>query len=312
MEQLIQSLITAGTDASKIERARHRGLAYQCLKCLQRDGTRTINIKCRMEEHVMHAHLGKAEWHFYCKLCGFKCRKYEELTTHLTAYRRHVVKATKEKILDHRPYLVENPMPHVFGPADYRPLTPEASLLHFLGMGDGEVNEGVGRPSSRPQLTQAALQATLVEMPVPRFTPTTTQAIVQPTTQTMPLGLRASIPVPTQQQVQSVVQGQGQWAFVGPDGKVLVVTPAQPSVQMVQSPSTIQPTVNAGGQVTNVQPLVTDQRIVVLNSTSGTVQGPNPGQFVEGANCSGDAILKQAVATVFSDSVPAILQQGAE
>ena len=249
MEQLIQSLVTAGTDASKIERARHRGLAYQCLKCLQRDGSRTINIKCRMEEHVMHAHLGKAEWPFYCKLCGFKCRKYEELTTHLTAYSRHVVKATKMKILDHRPYLVENPMPHVFGPSDYRALTPEASLLHFLGMGDSEGAEGEGRPSSTP-----------VVMQVPRFTPTT-QAIVQPTTQTIPLDLRASIPAPTQQQqVQPVVQGQGQWAYVGPDGKVLVVTPAQPSVQMVQSPSTIQPTVNAGGPVANVQPLVTDQR----------------------------------------------------
>ena len=104
-------------------------------------------------------------------------------------------------------------------------------------------------------------------MQVPRFTPTT-QAIVQPTTQTIPLDLRASIPAPTQQQqVQPVVQGQGQWAYVGPDGKVLVVTPAQPSVKMVQSPSTIQPTVNAGGQVANVQPLVTDQRIVVLKDT---------------------------------------------
>ena len=109
-------------------------------------------------------------------------------------------------------------------------------------------------------------------MPVPRFTPTT-QAIVQPTTQTMFLDLRASIPVPTQQQVQPVMYGQGQWVYVGPDGQVLVVTPAQPSVQMAQSPSTIQSTEKAGGQATNVQPLVTDQRIVVLSSTSGAVQG---------------------------------------
>ena len=155
MEQLIQSLITAETDASKIERARHGGLAYQCLKCLQRDGTRTINIKCRMEEHAMHAHLGNVEWPFYCKLCGFECRKYEELTTNLAAYSRHVVKATKE-MLDN----LENPMPHVFCPAGYRPLTPEASLLHFLGMADDEGTKGEGRTSSRLQLKQAAQQAT--------------------------------------------------------------------------------------------------------------------------------------------------------
>ena len=158
MEQLIESLVMAGVDREKIERARHRGLAYQCQRCLEKDGTATIKIRCRMEDHIMHGHLGRDEWPFYCELCNFKCRKYNELIDHLTTNKRHIMKANKEQIVDHRPFLRQNPSPHVFGPLDFKVLTPEGSLLHFLGLsGQDGTKEGdleAGQPSAQPVVTK--------------------------------------------------------------------------------------------------------------------------------------------------------------
>ena len=156
MEQLIESLVMAGAEKEKIERARHRGLAYQCLRCLERDGFKTVKIRCRMEDHIMHVHLGRDEWPYYCELCNFKSRKYSELIDHVTVYTRHIAKANKEKIVDNRPFLKQNPNPHVFGPADFKALTPEGSLLHFMGLAGQEwTREGDMEPS-RPS-TQAAM-----------------------------------------------------------------------------------------------------------------------------------------------------------
>ena len=45
-----------GVEEDRIERARKRGKAYQCLRCFSRDGKRTVDIKCRIEDHIMKMH----------------------------------------------------------------------------------------------------------------------------------------------------------------------------------------------------------------------------------------------------------------
>ena len=138
MDQMIENLLVAGVDRTRIDRARRRGITYQCLRCHYKDGTKTLNIKCRIEDHIMRVHLGRDELPFYCKLCGFRCMRRDQLITHVSAYSKHVLLAAKSKVVDHRPYLVENDRPHIFGPLDYKAHTPEASLLHWLGVVDGE------------------------------------------------------------------------------------------------------------------------------------------------------------------------------
>lgn len=131
---MVESLIGAGVDRAKIDRARRRGTAYQCLRCHYKDGSKTINIRCRTEDHIMRVHLGRDEVPFACKLCSFRCMKRDQLLTHVSAYSKHVLLAAKCKVIDHSPFLWENPKPHVFGPLDYKAFSPEASLLHFLGI----------------------------------------------------------------------------------------------------------------------------------------------------------------------------------
>ena len=55
-----------GVEEDRIERARKRGKAYQCLKCFSREGKRTVDIKCRIEDHIMKMHLALEEVPFYC------------------------------------------------------------------------------------------------------------------------------------------------------------------------------------------------------------------------------------------------------
>ena len=123
-----------GVEEDRIERARKRGKAYQCLRCFSREGKRTVDIKCRIEDHIMKMHLALEEVPFYFKLCSFRCQKKEQLLQHVSGYSRHVLLAAKYKIIDHSQCLVENRQPHVFGPQDYRVLTATDSLLHFLGV----------------------------------------------------------------------------------------------------------------------------------------------------------------------------------
>ena len=89
MDQLIENLQAAGVDRERIDRAKKRGIAYQCLRCEERDGTKTINIKCRIEDHILRYHLSQDQQPFFCKLCGFRCMRRDQLITHVTAYGKH-------------------------------------------------------------------------------------------------------------------------------------------------------------------------------------------------------------------------------
>ena len=82
----------------------------------------------------MKRHLALEEVPFYCKLCLLRCQRKDQLVTHVTKYKRHVDMAAKSNIIDHSPCLVQNAKPHVMGPLDYKPLTAEESLQHFLGI----------------------------------------------------------------------------------------------------------------------------------------------------------------------------------
>ena len=97
-----------------------------------------------------------------CKLCGFMCMKREQLYTHVTVYCKHVLLAAKSRIVDHSPFPVENAKPHIFGPLDYKAHTPEASLLHWLGV----VNEEQTSADKGTPVAATASMATREEEPV--------------------------------------------------------------------------------------------------------------------------------------------------
>ncbi|MCG8077512.1 MAG: hypothetical protein JAY75_14905, partial [Candidatus Thiodiazotropha taylori] len=145
MEQFIESLVAAGLDSDKIARARKRGIAYQCLVC-ERVGARTVNIKCRLEDHFMRRHMLEEEIPFRCRLCGFMCLRRDQMLNHTTVYSRHILAVTKQKIADVTPYLVESQRPHVFGPGDYKALTQMESLVHFLGVVDDSQQQTITSP----------------------------------------------------------------------------------------------------------------------------------------------------------------------
>ena len=138
MEQLMANLLAVGYTREAIDRARKRGAAYQCVRCHNTDGTKVVNIKCRMEEHIIKYHLTLEEVPFRCLLCDFVCLKNDHLLQHVAGNARHVLIAAKQKIIDNSPYLWKNPNPHVFGANDYLVYNQEASLLHFVGAMDRE------------------------------------------------------------------------------------------------------------------------------------------------------------------------------
>ena len=145
MEQLIANLVASGISRERIDKARRRGIAYQCLWCYNLKGTKQVNIKCRMEEHITKTHLEKEEMPFRCLLCGYVCMSFMKLESHTRDNAKHVLQAAKRKVLDHRPFLWINPSPHVFTAQDYLAYNPEASLLHFLGIfGQASATEGQG------------------------------------------------------------------------------------------------------------------------------------------------------------------------
>lgn len=140
--------MVAAIDAEKLEKAKKRGRAYQCLRCFYREGKRFIGVKCRIEEHIMKVHLALEEVPFYCKLCLFRCQRKDQLDRHVHAHGRHREMAEKRNIIDNKPCLVENARPHIIGPLDYTVLSPEASLRHFLGLEEAQCSSLSSQPDA--------------------------------------------------------------------------------------------------------------------------------------------------------------------
>ena len=141
-------------DQEKVERAKKRGKAWQCLHCHNNSQKRWVDIKCRVEDHIMKYHLALEEVPFYCRLCWFRCQRQDQLVGHVTKYKRHVELATQGQITDHSSYLIKNAQPHVMGPLDYSPLTAEESLRHFLGI----------RQDSQDSVQQRPKEAAVTQM----------------------------------------------------------------------------------------------------------------------------------------------------
>ncbi|MEW8651440.1 MAG: hypothetical protein AB2564_14840, partial [Candidatus Thiodiazotropha sp.] len=133
-----------------------------------------------MEDHFMRKHMSEDAIPFKCRLCGFMCLRKDQILSHTTGYTRHLVAAVKQKVTDSLPYLMESRQPHVFGSSDFKALTPEASLLYFLGSGDSELEQKGLAPTAAKQATEITQSAIYRPLEMPRvedtFVPLVPQA----------------------------------------------------------------------------------------------------------------------------------------
>lgn len=118
------------TDENK---AKHRGRAYQRLRCLQ-TGKEVINVKARIEDHLMKHHLSLDQVPYYCTLCLFKCKDENTLKEDVRKFPRHALIAAEKGISTtmQEGYLNKNPQPYLMGTEDYYILSTEESAQYFL------------------------------------------------------------------------------------------------------------------------------------------------------------------------------------
>ena len=129
----MESFQVGGGDVESRNKAQHRGRAYQCLHCLKKPGKRVIDIRCRLEDHIFKMHLSLSDVPFYCRLCLFRCKKREQLLSHITGYPQHVQMATLRGVTNHAEFLHENPDPYVIAlNVDYAVLSVEESIANFM------------------------------------------------------------------------------------------------------------------------------------------------------------------------------------
>ena len=138
MEALIEKLERQGIDREKIDNARKRGRAYQCLWCHIMEGKKVVDIKCRIEDHIIQKHMDLTDVPVYCNLCLYRCQKEKQWPSHITKIKQHMNLAKQLKITDHSLCMVKNDRPRAIGSTDFSVLSPEDSLLHFLGLTQGK------------------------------------------------------------------------------------------------------------------------------------------------------------------------------
>lgn len=115
------------------EKAKKRGRAYQCLPCYYKKGETWINEKLKLEEHIYKNHVKPHEVPFSCRLCRFKCMKWEQLVHHATSYTPHVDLCQKKGYTDFgKSFLMRSPKPYTIGPLDYVRFEPEDSIQHLI------------------------------------------------------------------------------------------------------------------------------------------------------------------------------------
>lgn len=140
----------AGEDAELRERARRRGRAYQCLRCHYQEGRRVVDIKCRLEDHVLRNHVPLEEVPFFCSLCLYKCQQREQILSHFTSCKRHKDTAEKRGVKDNKIFMVESERPYKFGPLDLVQLSAEDSISHFMKQ---SMSRAAGESSSQVSVT---------------------------------------------------------------------------------------------------------------------------------------------------------------
>ena len=147
------SPMVGGGDVELVERAKHRGRAYQCLPCYHKEGRVVINEKGRIEDHILKNHVKLDEVPYYCSLCLFRCHSLQQLNKHVTAYARHREMARKRDVQDHQPFLMKSSHPYKIGSLDYMQLSTEESIRHFTQQARQARDRGVHNP-----VTQAVQQ----------------------------------------------------------------------------------------------------------------------------------------------------------
>ena len=119
----------------QIERARHRGRAYQCMACYFQKGEKWVDEIGKLEDHILRNHIPPERIPFFCQLCKFKCLKQDQLVRHVTHYARHVSMAASRRIIDHGPYLCRSTDPHEISDLDVFKWSQDDSLKFFLEKG---------------------------------------------------------------------------------------------------------------------------------------------------------------------------------
>ena len=102
-----------------------------------------------MEDHIYKNHVRPDEVPFYCRLCLFKCTKWEQLLNHMTNYAPHVDLVKKRGYTDQgQSFLTKSNSPYQLGPVDYIRLESEDSIRHWLKVirGDKNVTQDVSSP----------------------------------------------------------------------------------------------------------------------------------------------------------------------
>ena len=121
-----------GGDVDELQKAKRRGRVYMCLHCFHKLRRRVVDVRGRIEDHILREHRTYEEVPFYCSLCYFRCMKREQLVNHITAYKRHVNTAYKANITDHSQYLKQNPIPKLITSMDFYMCSAEESTDHFM------------------------------------------------------------------------------------------------------------------------------------------------------------------------------------
>lgn len=58
--EMDSSSMVGGDDVESIEKAKRRGRAYQCLHCFHKKGKKVIDVKGRLEDHILRDIPGSA------------------------------------------------------------------------------------------------------------------------------------------------------------------------------------------------------------------------------------------------------------
>ena len=167
--------------------ARKKGRAYLCLRCLHRANKEYIDVKYRMEAHIIRDHLRRDEVPFYCSLCQFRCTKEEELREHVVRYRRHrMVAVTSQVDPDDITCLKRNPEPYVIGPRDHHVMEKEESYKHWKTSILRRQANMECEPDSLAKVTAEVFPKELIgskqnEMPSPRNSQTQNLQTLPPT-----------------------------------------------------------------------------------------------------------------------------------
>ena len=242
---------TAMAEVERLEKAKRMERAWQCLRCYHREQKRTVDRKGRIEDHIMKVHLALEEVPYYCRLCLFRCQRQEQLSSHVTAHKRHVEMAAKRNITDHESCLVFNAKPHIIGPMDYVALSAEDSLAHFLGI------QATGGAS-------ANLRTVDQEVPLVQLTEEQLAQVLQP------VDAAQQVTLVQPEEVQSVTAAQSedtaQIPLVSPVG-----VQTAPLVNQQEAGQALTVALPAGAQVPVTQPV-------------GAVQMAVQGQHMYAAN----------------------------